>query len=143
MEKDLVDQLQKFKITCPQCNEKNSLERWGFVQTYWYKQPRGCNEGDYWLDDKDIRVCLVVCPNTCNDNNTTRLATRIMDIMLKAKEDREALEWTFTLISNETRLHEGQLRRIFGGGYYSQHGQDEEIVDVDEARRKQESALEF
>jgi hypothetical protein len=65
--------LQKLNIargilfTCEHCGRKSPLSKWVFIQVQYYVPPRGCTEGDYWVNS-ETKVCDLRCP-MCEGKN--------------------------------------------------------------------------
>ncbi len=56
-----IDKENKRKdIYCTCCNTPHKIENISLIQTHWYTQPYGCNEGDYWQEGE----VQFVCPKT-------------------------------------------------------------------------------
>lgn len=136
-DKQAINDLRKYEICCPNCKKSSPLKDWGFVQTHWYESPHGCTEGDTWWADKDIKQCLIVCPNICAGKNQN-LATRVYDFIMNKPE----LDWVFGLIQQITRLHEDDLLKIFSG-HFQQYRKEDGIKSSDEIRAERESVLDL
>lgn len=62
-----LDFVRSYLIECVRCHNKNALSSWSFLQASFYVPPRGCNEGDYWVNS-EVKVCHIVCPACGHEN---------------------------------------------------------------------------
>ena len=42
------DLLLRVQIECRRCRSEYAISRISYIQTYWYKEPRGCTGGGSW-----------------------------------------------------------------------------------------------
>lgn len=53
--------IRRYAIVCVHCKKQSVLSRWIFLQDFWYTQPSGCTEGDYW-NKTESECCHIFCP---------------------------------------------------------------------------------
>lgn len=136
-DEQVISDLRKYELCCPNCKKSSPLKDWGFVQTHWYERPHSCSEGATWCANKDIKQCLIICPNSCAGHGLN-LATRVYDFIIEKPEP----DWVFGLIQQITHLNEKDLLKIFSG-HFQQYGEKDDIQSSDEIRAERESALDL
>ena len=57
----LIDERNKKReINCESCDKSHKIKDLTLIQTHWYKEPRGHNEGAYWNEGE----MQFICPET-------------------------------------------------------------------------------
>jgi len=57
-----VDDLRRRKIIkCLHCKKGTQLSKAVVIRDHHYISPRGCSEGDYWMDSKEFRFVCFKC----------------------------------------------------------------------------------
>jgi len=82
-EKKILEKIDKRNrkrtIKCKGCNHYHKIEELVAIQTYWYERPRGCTEGDLWIEGE----LQFICPET---GITNRLLFDNYDVPYEERE---------------------------------------------------------
>lgn len=100
---------RKRRWTCNECSRQTVVTKLIVVEHWWYTQPSGCSEGDYWLPGDDYYIWCDKCNTWIRDYKRHRVSDwEIRDEKIRDKTERAHTEnkGYFVIKDNKYRIAE-------------------------------------